>query len=296
MRTIILKAVVRLLLVAMLCAGAGYLGYGQSAVDGAIGGTVQDSSGLAIPKATVIIRNNATNAEQTVVTDESGFFRVIHLQPSTYTVTVTAAGFQGFRSPEVIVQVGQLTDLSPKLPVGSTAQTVEVTSEAPALNTTSPELANVINQRTLQDLPVNNYRWSAYALLTPGVVGDANGFGLLSFRGQSTLMNNVTVDGADANQAYFSEQPPRPRTAYSTAKASIQEFQVNTSNYSSEYGRSAGWVVESLTRSGGHEFHGDLYFDDRDAQSGAYNNYALINLQNTSPAFVPTHAKPTRKP
>ena len=156
MQKIILKAVVRFLLIAMLCAGAGSFGYGQSAVDGAIGGTVQDSSGLAIPKATVIIHNNSTNAEQTVVTDESGFFRAIHLQPSTYTVTVTAAGFEGFRSPEVIVQVGQLTDLSPKLPVGSTAQTVEVTSEAPALNTTSPELANVINQRTLQDLPVNN--------------------------------------------------------------------------------------------------------------------------------------------
>ena len=107
-----------------------------------------------------------------------------------------------------------------------------MTSEAPALNTTSPDFANVINQRALQDLPVNNYRWSAYALLTPGVVADANGFGLLSFRGQSTLMNNVTVDGADDNQAYFSEERGRTRAGYSTAKASIQEFQVNTSNYS----------------------------------------------------------------
>src|SRR5215467_5822863 len=89
-----IKAVVRSLLVAMLCAGAASAGYGQSAVDGAIGGTVQDSSGLAIPKATVVIRNNATNAEQTAVTDDSGFFRAIHLQPSTYTVTVTAAGFE----------------------------------------------------------------------------------------------------------------------------------------------------------------------------------------------------------
>ncbi len=187
MRNMVLKTVVRFLLIAMLCVGS--YGYGQSAVDGAIGGTVQDSSGLAIAEAKVVIRNNATNAEQTVVTDDSGFFRAIHLQPSTYTVTITAAGFRNFKSPEVIVQVGQLTDLSPKLPVGSDAQTVEVTSEAPALNTTSPELANVISQRTLQDPPVNNYRWSAYALLTPGVVSDANGFGLLSFRGQSTLMN-----------------------------------------------------------------------------------------------------------
>ncbi len=293
MRTIILKNVVRFLLIAMLCAGAGSFGYGQSAVDGAIGGTVQDSSGLAIPKATVTIHNNATNAEQVVVTDDSGFFRAIHLQPSTYTVTVTATGFESFKSPEVIVQVGQLTDLSPKLPVGSTAQTVEVTSEAPALNTTSPELANVISQRTLQDLPVNNYRWSAYALLTPGVVSDANGFGLLSFRGQSTLMNNVTVDGADDNQAYFSEERGRTRAGYSTAKASIQEFQVNTSNYSVEYGRSAGGVVNSITKSGGNQFHGELYFFDRDAEWAGSVATTTQNVQLTPGGpYVAQHFKP----
>ena len=294
MRKMILKMAVRFLLIAIVCVGVGSFGYGQSAVDGAIGGTVQDSSGLAIPKAKVTIRNNATNAEQTVVADDSGFFRAIHLQPSTYTVTVSAAGFQNFKSPEVIVEVGQLTDLSPKLPVGSEQQTVEVTSEAPAINTTSPELANVINQRTLQDLPVNNYRWSAYALLTPGVVADAAGFGLLSFRGQSTLMNNVTVDGADDNQAYFSEERGRTRAGYSTAKASIQEFQVNTSNYSSEYGRSAGGVVNSITKSGGNQFHGELYFFDRDAEWAGSVATTTQNVQLTPGGpFVAQHFKPT---
>src|ERR1700722_2869462 len=294
MQKIILKAVVRFLLIATLCAGAGSFGYGQSAVDGAIGGTVQDSSGLAIPKATVTIRNNATNAERTVLTDDSGFFRAIHLQPSTYTVTITATGFESFKSPEVIVQVGLLTDISPKLPVGSQAQTVEVTSEAPSLNTTSPELANVISQRALQDLPVNNYRWSAYVLLTPGVVADANGFGLVSFRGQSTLMNNVTVDGADDNQAYFSEERGRTRAGYSTSKAAIQEFQVNTSNCSSEYGRSAGGVVNSITKSGGNQFHGEAYFYDRDAEWGAANAFTtkteqlIPNGPFTSVQFKPT--------
>lgn len=293
MQKIVLKVVVRLALIAMICVGAGSYGYGQSAVDGAIGGTVQDPSGLAVPNAKVAIRNNATNAEQTVLTDASGFFRAIHLQPSTYTVSITAAGFESFKSAEVIVQVGMLTDISPKLPVGSETQTVEVTSEAPALNTTSPELADVINQRALQDLPVNNYRWSAYALLTPGVVADANGFGLLSFRGQSTLMNNVTVDGADDNQAYFSEERGRTRAGYSTAKASIQEFQVNTSNYSSEYGRSAGGVVNSITKSGGNQFHGELYFFDRDAEWAGSVSTTTQNVQLTPGGpFVAQHFKP----
>jgi len=294
MQKLILNTVERFLLIAMLCAGVGPYGFGQSAVDGAIGGTVQDGAGLAIPAAKVVIRNNATNKEVTTLTDDSGYFRTIHLQPSTYTVTITAAGFETFKSEGVIVQVGALTDLSPKLPVGSETQTVEVTSEAPAINTTSPELANVINQRTLQDLPVNNYRWSAYALLTPGVVSDANGFGLLSFRGQSTLLNNVTVDGADDNQAYFSEERGRTRAGYSTAKASIQEFQVNTSNYSVEYGRSAGGVVNSITKSGGNQFHGDLYFFDRDATWAGSVATTTQNVQLTPGGpFVAQHFKPT---
>jgi hypothetical protein len=293
MQKIVWNTVLRFAMIAMLCVGAGSYGHAQSAVDGAIGGTVQDPSGSAVPNAKVVVHNNATNAEQTVLTDDSGFFRAIHLQPSTYTVSITAAGFESFKSSEVSVQVGLLTDISPKLPVGSSTQTVEVSSEAPVINTTTPDFANVINQRTLQDLPVNNYRWSAYAALTPGVVYDSSGFGLLSFRGQSTLLNNVTIDGADDNQAYFSEERGRTRAGYSTAKASVQEFQVNTSNYSVEYGRSAGGVVNSVTKSGGNQFHGEFYFDDRDAEWGAANAFTTRQVQNSAGAFVSQNFKPT---
>src|SRR6516225_3096690 len=103
---------------------------GQSAVDGAIGGTVEDVTGSIIPGAKVVVHSNTTNAEQTVVSDDAGYFRAIHLQPTNYTVTVSAPGFGTFKSPQVIVQVGLITDVSPRLPVGSAEQTVEVTSEA----------------------------------------------------------------------------------------------------------------------------------------------------------------------
>jgi hypothetical protein len=289
-----LKMMMRWMLVALLCAGANGLAYAQSAVDGAIGGTVVDVSGSAIPGAMVAIRSNTTNAEQTVVSDDQGFFRVIHLQPSTYTVTVSAQGFQTFTSPQVIVQVGLLTDISPKLPVGAATETVEVLSQSPAINTTSPDFGGLIDQRVLRDLPMNNYRWSSYALLTPAVVSDTSGFGLLSFRGQSTLLNNVTIDGADDNQAYFSEERGRTRAGYSTAKASIQEFQVNTSNYTAEYGRSAGGVVNSITKSGGNQIHGELYFTDRDASWGAANAFTTRNVQLTPGGpFVAQNFKPT---
>jgi hypothetical protein len=268
----------------------------QSAVDGAIGGTVVDTGGSVIPHATVVARSNTTNAEQTVIADDSGFFRVIHLQPSTYTVTITAPGFQSFKSANVVVQVGLLTDITARLPVGGTEQTVEVSAEAPMINSTSPDFAGLIDQNVLRNLPVNNYRWSSYAALTPGVVVDANGFGLLSFRGQSTLLNNVTIDGADDNQAYFSEERGRTRAGYSTAKAAIQEFQVNTSNYTSEYGRAAGGVVNSITRSGGNEYHGELYFYDRDAEWGAANAFTTRSVQLTPGGpFVQQNFKPTDK-
>ena len=282
----------QMLLAAWLCLAASPM-LAQSAVDGAIGGTVQDASGSVIPHATVVVHSNKTNAEQTVTADDSGFFRVIHLQPATYTVTITAPGFQNYKSNDVVVQVGLLTDITAQLNVGSTSETVEVSGEVPAINTTSPDFTGLIDQHVLQDLPVNNYRWSSYAALTPGVVVDANGFGLLSFRGQSTLLNNVTVDGADDNQAYFSEERGRTRAGYSTAKASIQEFQVNTSNYSVEYGRSAGGVVNSITKSGGNEFHGELYFFDRDASWGAANAFTTRNVQLTPGGpFVPQNFKP----
>ncbi len=250
--------------------------YAQSSVDGAIGGTITDSSGSVVPGAKIDIRNNGSNAIQTVTADDSGFYRAIHLQPGTYTVTVTASGFELYKASEILVEIGLLHDLPVKLAVGSSNEVVEVTSQPPAINTTSPDFTGQIDQKVLQDLPINNYRWSAYALLTPAVVSDSNGYGLLSFRGQSTLLNNINIDGVDDNQAFYSEERGRTRAGYSTAKSSIQEFQVNTSNYSVEYGRAAGGVVNSITKSGTNAFHGEGYFFDRDAEWGAKNQFSTL--------------------
>jgi Carboxypeptidase regulatory-like domain len=182
---------------------------------------VEDTSNAIVPNATVVVHNNGTNAEQTIIADASGYFRALHLQPGTYTVTITAPGFGAFKSNEVSVQVGLLTDLEAKMSVGGDATTVEVSGEAPAINTTSPDFSGVVNQNALENVPVNNYRWSAYALQTPGVV-ESGGYGLLSFRGQSTLLNNITVDGMDDNQAFFSEERGRTTVGYSTPKEAIE--------------------------------------------------------------------------
>ena len=132
-----------------------------------------------------------------------------------------------------------------------------------------------------------------FALLTPGVVSNGDGFGLLSFRGISFLLNNSTIDGLDDNQAYFSEQRGRTRAAYSISQAAVQEFQVNTSNFSAEYGRSAGGVINTVTRSGGNQFHGQLFFYDRDNDFGASNPYTVTTaLDPTSGNYLTNNYKP----
>jgi len=277
----------------IVCLVASALCIAQSTTDGAIGGTVFDKTGAVVSGAKIVVHNNGTNAEQSVTADSSGYYRVSGLQPGNYTVTITGGGLAAYKAEKVIVEVGALTEVSPHLAVGGSQETIDVTAEAPQINYTSPEFAPVLNQTAISNLPINGGRWSDFALLTPGVVSDSNGFGLLSFRGISTLLNNNTVDGADNNQAFFSEERGRTRAGYSTAKVAVQEFQVNTSNYSAEYGRSAGGVVNTVTKSGTNNIHGEGYFYDRDNDWGAANAFTAINVQTAPGVFTPQNFKPT---
>jgi hypothetical protein len=265
----------------------------QSTTDGAIGGTVLDNTGAVVAKAKVTAHNDGTNAEQTAETDSSGYYRIIQLQPGTYTLTVNQTGFAPFKEANVVVEVGTVTQVSPRLGVAGTAETVQVSGEAPQINYSTPELASTLTQADVQNLPINGGRWSNFTMLTPTAVSDASGFGLVSFRGMSTLLNNNTVDGADNNQAFFSEERGRTRAGYSTPKVAIEEFQVNTSNYSAEYGRAAGGVTNTVTRSGGNDFHGEAYFYDRDAGWGAANEFTKIAVQDpTTGIFNLKNVKP----
>ena len=266
----------------------------QTAVDGAIGGIVEDFAGKAIAGASVLVRNKGTDAVKTVATDQSGVYRAIHLQPGHYMVTVTAAGFGVFTSSDVEVQVGLLTSLQPALNVGPASESVQVSGEMPVINTVGPDVTQVISQKELDELPVVNYRYSAYALQVPGVV-ESGGFGLFSVRGQSTLANNVTVDGADDNQAFFPDERGRTTVNYTIPRTSIQEFQINVSNYSTEYGRAAGSVINAITKSGTNQFHGEGYYFDRDSALAAQNDFTTRAEQLTpgSPSFTTVQFKPT---
>ena len=248
----------------------------QSTTEGAIAGTVFDSSGAVIPAAGVMVRNTGTNETINLNTDSSGYFKAPLVPAGTYTVTITAAGFGTYTANSVAVTVGSLTELQPVLKAGTAAEMVTVTGDAPVLKLESPEISETLTSKEILNLPLNGGRWSDLALLTPGAVSDGNGFGLIVFRGISPLLNNVEIDGADDNQAFFSEERGRTREGYSTSQIGIAEFQVNTGVYSAEYGRAAGGVINSITKSGTNEIHGQAYFFDRDNDWGAINPFTTL--------------------
>ncbi|PYT59405.1 MAG: hypothetical protein DMG35_14530 [Acidobacteria bacterium] len=253
----------------------------QSTTDGAIGGVVTDQSGAMVPGASVTAHNLGTSGTATVTTDGSGRYIVGHLQPGTYSLEISAKGFAGFKATSITVEVGRVTFIDATLGVQAQVETIEATAEAPVMVTDRADFSTNINSTTIENLPINGRRWSFFALSTPGAVPDG-GFGLVSFRGISGLLNNNTVDGADNNQAFFSEERGRTRISYSTSEASIQEFQINTSNYSAEYGRAAGGVVNAVTKSGSNRLHGEAFWYFRNSDWGAINPFSFHKVPVTS--------------
>jgi outer membrane receptor protein involved in Fe transport len=276
-------------------AGLGSAAYAQSTTQGAIAGTVFDATDAAVPGAKVVIHDNGTNAEITLTTSASGEFRAPQLTPGNYTVTITAPGFTASRATDVVVFVSQVSELNPHLQAGAAGTTVQVTADIPAINFDSASFGGSLSNKEIENIPINNRRWSSLALTTPGVTNDASGFGLLSFRAIASVLNNVQIDGADDNQAFFSEERGRTRAGYSTSQAMVREFQVMTGVYSAEFGRAVGGVVNSVTKTGTNKFHGEAYFYRRDDQFSAYNPYTSLGSFNSAGVFTTVPFRPKDK-
>jgi outer membrane receptor protein involved in Fe transport len=284
---------------ALLCAGLFFGGLdatAQSTTQGAIVGTVFDASDAVVPGATVVIRNSGTNAEVKLTSDSAGLYRAPQLPPGTYTVTTTAPGFTVERANGVSVQVNLATTLDVHLKTGSETQTVDVTAEAPVLNFEDPTYGGHLSNTEIESIPINNRRWSTLALLTPGATVDTNGYGLIQFRAISPLLNNVEIDGADDNQGFYAEERGRTREGYSTSQAAIREFTVNSGVYSAEYGRAVGGVVNSVTKSGTNQLHGELYFYNRDSERAAYQfGSTLTSFNSATNTYLQAPFKPKDK-
>ena len=251
--------------------------FAQSTVTGGITGTITDPQGSTVPNASVIVTNTGTNSTVTITATDNGTYRASNLQPGTYRVETTVSGFAPAKAEPVIVEVGQTTTVDIPLTLGTAVAEVEVNAEAPVINTSDNSNTTNINQTSINELPINGRRASNFALLAPSTVPDGT-FGLISFRGISGLLNNSTVDGGDNNQAFFSEERGRTRINYVISQSAVREFQINGSNYSAEYGRAAGGVINTVTKSGTNEFHGDLFYYNRNNRNGARNPRAFQSL------------------
>lgn len=251
---------------------------------GTISGTITDPSQKLIPQAQVSITNVATGITTTVMTNSDGFFTAPNLLPGDYEITVSAKGFATEARKGITLTVGaqQVFDLT--LHVGSAAKiVVEVSTEAPAVQLASSDISAVVTANTVRELPLNGRSWTDLAALQPGVdtiqtqptfaVGadrGNRGFGQqLTISGARPQQNNYRLDGVSLND--YANGAPGSVLGGNLGVDAIQEFSVLTSNYSAEYGKTSGGVVNAVTRSGTNGFHGSAYEFLRNSKLDAAN-------------------------
>lgn len=238
----------------------GGMALAQLSGSGTITGTITDPSGAAVPGASLAIRNIDTGIERRMESNDAGNYVAAFLQPGHYEVEVAKSGFAGVLRKDLVLQVGQTLTVDLSITVKSTQEQVTVTGEAPVVDPQKTEVSQVVSQSAVDNLPISGRRWDSFVLLTPNVTTDGTS-GLVSYRGISGLYNSNTVDGANNNQALFSEARGRAISgAYVYSLDSIREYQVTASNYSAELGQAAGGVVNAVTKSGTNQTHGDLFY------------------------------------
>jgi len=235
-----------------------------------LSGTVTDQSGGVVPKAAIAIKNVATGGARASTTDPVGFYSAPNLLPGTYDVTAAAPGFSSEAQTGITLTVGGQQVLNFTLHVGQVTQTLSVAGEAPTVQLATSSISAVVNSTTVRELPLNGRSWTDLATLQPGVAaiqtqvaltdpGRARrGFGAqITVAGARPQQNNYRLDGISIND--YSNGGPGSILGGNLGVDAIEEFSVLTSNYSAEYGKTAGGVVNAITRSGTNELHGTIY-------------------------------------
>ena len=251
---------------------------------GTITGTVTDPSGAVVRNARITVLNEATNAVRTAETNDDGDFTAALLPPGRYRVTAESAGFRKSIFVDVTVDVDQTVRVDFALQVGSATEEVRVKDTPPAIQTDTSTLGQVVNNRLVQNLPLNERNFLNFALLVPGSQLPAEGSqnstqgGSLSVSGAREQSNNFLLDGVDNNDPYINQYVARPSVD------AIQEFKVQSSDYSAEYGRTGGAQINVVLKSGTNAFHVSLfeYFRNRNMDAKNY-----FDFPNCTPASVP---------
>jgi hypothetical protein len=248
--------------------------------NGRIVGRVADPTGAVLAGAKITLTNEATGISRDAQTNGSGDYSFIEVVPGTYTVQFELTGFKKNVQKGIIVDLNQVVTLNSTLQIGTSQETVEVTSEAPQVDTNSTQLGAVINDRSVNELPLNSRDTYQFLQLQPGVQaqlgnGNASLFygsqdtGSVSVNGGRTRANNFSVNGGDANDQFVNLPTVQP------SPDSVEEFRVLTNTFDAEYGRNSGSVVNVITKSGSNSLHGDLFEYFRNTVLDAKNYFDL---------------------
>ena len=284
-KTLLIKSLqLSFLLIASLVSANVAQGQAQSnAAD--LQGFVKDASGAVIPNASVTARNPLTNVSRTTTTNDEGLYRIVNLPPGDYEITVEAPNFKKAVLTKVTITVGQRADVDVSLETGQISESVTISNAtAEIIETSKTAIATTIDQQRIENLPINERNYLAFALTT-STVGRDNGRPIgpapttgLNFGGQRGRSNLVQVDGADNTDNSVNA------SRSTVSQEAVQEFQVVTNSFAPEFGRSAGGVVNVVTKSGTNDFRGNVFGFLRHRSFQARNAFAPIE----NPPFTRT--------
>src|ERR1041385_537541 len=230
---------------------------------GTIQGTVVDANGAVVPGANVEIKNLETNFTRTLTTDEDGRFVAPLLQPGNYSVTVAKQGFATTVLESTMLTVGQALSIPFSLKVSDVAERVTVTS-TPTVDTAKTEASTTLNEVAVSTTPILGRKFEDLLTLTPNVsITQGPDGDEINFAGQRGIFNNVSLDGGDYNNGFFGEQLGGQRAAIDITLEAVKEFQVVATGASAEFGRTAGGVINVITKSGTNEVHGSAFYFQR---------------------------------
>ena len=278
MRKVSMHLVTQAFVFALLMIALSIVGYGQGL--GTIVGTVTDSSGAVIPSATVKVIEIGTGLVRSVATNGQGYFVVPSLQPSQYEVDVAARGFRGLSQKNITLQADQSLTINATLQVGAAEQTVTVSGEPPQVDTATAALSQVVDEQRMVDMPLNGRNAATLTLLTAGTATTpSNGVDQGSTK---TFPAGITIATNGARQSQISWNLDGGNNADIQTNINqpfpfpdaLQEFSVQTSNYSARYGTNAGGVVNIVTKSGTNQFHGSAFEFLRNSVFNARNHFA----------------------
>ena len=230
---------------------------------GVIQGTVADQANAVVPGANVEIKNFDTNVSKSLSTDADGRFVFLQTQPGRYTLTVTKQGYAKLLQQSLTLTVGQTINLSLQMKVSALEETITITG-APTIDTVKTESSSTLNEVAVANTPVLGRKFLDMLTLTPGVsVTQGPDGDVVNFAGQRGVFNNISLDGGDYNNGFFGEQVGGQRAAIDITLDAIKEFQVVATGASAEFGRTAGGVVNVITKSGTNNFHGSIFHFQR---------------------------------